>query len=62
MKRSALGVCWQVSVLATALMLLDLHPVLTVGMMVFVAFFGIIWFLWAWIHFMGWLHSLVDKS
>ena len=48
--------------LATALMLLDLHPVLTVGMMVFVAFFGIIWFLWAWIHFIGWFQSLLEQS
>ena len=48
--------------LATALMLLDLHPVLTVGMMVFVAFFGIIWFLWAWIHFIGWFQELVERS
>lgn len=48
--------------LATGLMLLDLHPVLTVGMMVFVAFFGIIWFLWAWIHFIGWLQEFVERS
>lgn len=48
--------------LATGLMLLDLHPVLTVVMMVFVAFFGIIWFFWAWIHFIGWLQELVERS
>ena len=48
--------------LATGLMLLELHPVFTVAMMVFVSFFGIIWFLWAWIYFVGWLQELVERS
>ena len=48
--------------LAAGLMMLELHPVLTTGLMVFVAFFGLIWVLWAWCHFMGWFYSLVDKS
>ena len=48
--------------LANGLMMLELHPVLTTGLMVFVAFFGLIWVLWAWIYFMGWLYSLTDKS
>ena len=48
--------------LAAGLMMLELHPVLTIGSSIFAAFFGLIWVLWAWIRFMGWLHSLVDKS
>ena len=48
--------------LAAGLMMLELHPVLTTGLMFFVAFFGVIWVLWAWCHFMGWLYSLADKS
>lgn len=48
--------------LAIGLVMLELHPVLTIGSSIFAAFFGLLWVLWAWIHFMGWLHSLVDKS
>ncbi|MFP6620972.1 MAG: DUF3592 domain-containing protein [Pirellulaceae bacterium] len=48
--------------LAAGLMVLELHPALTMGAMIFVAFYGIILVLLLWIHFMGWLYSLADKS
>ena len=48
--------------LAIVLAILELHPVLTIGSGIFAVFFGLLWVLWAWVHFMGWLHSLVDKS
>lgn len=47
---------------ATCLMLLELHPVVNIPLMVFVAFYGIIFALMLWMHFMGWFYSLVDKS
>ena len=48
--------------LAFVLGILELHPVLTIGSAIFAAFYFVIWGLWAWVHFMGWLHSLFDKS
>lgn len=48
--------------LAIVLGILELHPVLTIGSAIFAAFFGLLWVLWAWVHFLGWLISLSDKS
>ena len=47
---------------AAWLMMLELNFVLTGGLAIFVAFYGVIWVLMLWIRFMGWLSSLTDKS
>ena len=47
---------------AAWLMMLELNFVLTGGLAIFVAFYGVIWVLMVWIRFMGWLSSLTDKS
>ena len=48
--------------LASGLIALELHPALTIGASVFAAFYGLILVLLLWVHFMGWLYSLVDNS
>jgi len=48
--------------LALCLTFLEFHPILTYGSMFFVAFYGVLWALILWIHFMGWLSSLGERK
>ena len=48
--------------LAAGLMVLELHPVLTMAAMIFTAFYVIILFLLLWMQFMCWFYSLIEKS
>ncbi len=48
--------------LAAWLMTLELNSVLTIGLSIFVAFYGILWVLMLWIRFMAWGYELRDRA